>query len=184
MDPATMSLILTGASGIGSMLFGGDDEYKMSPEQRKFYNKLMREYKAGDFGLSREEMENMEKQLRESLMEESETAVGRNVSSLGRRGVLGQGSATSLATGIGSASAEAFGKGKTDISLYDKREGRRRKAELERALMGASQGDYVQGEDFSQGLGDMAGNWMQYALMKRKRKNNPAPFYGEGNVWG
>ena len=174
-----MSLILTGASGIGSMLFGGDDEYKMSPEQRKFYEMLMGEYRGGKFGYSAIEKEGMRSQMKESLTGESQKAIGSNMASLARRGLMSPGQAAGMTTEIGSAYGKAYGQGVENIELASTREGRRRKAELERALMGASQGDYVQGEDFSQGLGDMAGNWMQYFLMKDKKPKYSGGYYSD-----
>jgi len=175
-------LALSAGASLADALFGQDDQFKMSPEQRALYQKLMGEYSSGSFGYSAAEKMGMQKKLKTGLTEESQARTGASLASLGRRGVLDAGSAAGITTGIQSDYGKAYGEGLTDIELSSAEEGRRRKSELENALMGASQGQFVEGGSMAGDIGNMAGNWMYYELMKEDKKKNPTN-YGRG-PWG
>jgi hypothetical protein len=62
-----VGLGLTLAGGLAGLL-SDEDEYKMSPEQRALYHKLLKEYESGDFGYSQSEKNAMKESIRQSLL--------------------------------------------------------------------------------------------------------------------
>lgn len=129
--PALVYGGIAGGSALLNALFGGDDEFKMSPETRQIYNMLLGKYKTGDFGISPTERSNLLKRFRGGLQEESQRRTGSSLASLGRRGLLSSGQAAGITTDIGSSFGKAFGKGVTDIDIA----GERIKSQEEQAIL-------------------------------------------------
>jgi hypothetical protein len=184
MDPLIGAALISAGGGLAGALFGGKDEYKMSPEQRRIYRMLLKEYEGGDFGYSRTERDAMKEQLRTGLLDESQAATGRTIASAGRRGLkLNPGDLTR----VQAATNTAYGKGLTSLESGFGQARLSDKASLRSALLGSSQGDFVQADDSIFGdIGQAGGNWMQYYLLKdlmKKKGQNQKPIYGEGNIW-
>lgn len=185
--PAWLAPLAIGAgSSALEALLGEGDRWEMSPEQRKLYEALMKEYQTGSFGYSTAEKMNMAKELRGGLDEQTQRAIGSTQGSLSRRGMLSPGQMGGMATDITASAGKAYGEGLTDIELASVSEGRRRKAELESALMGTSQGQFIPADDsIFDDIGGMAGDWMYYELMKDRKKKRGSPYgdynYGDGD---
>lgn len=160
---------------------GGEDKYKMSPEQRRIYEMLLREYESGDYGYSQADLGEMKSSLKSNLLEESQAATGRNIASLGRRGVSGAGQLAGMTASTSADYGRAYGKGITDINVAGAESKLRGKAALRSALLGSSQGDYVPADDSIFGdIGQAGGNWMLYDLLKKQNKKPTLKdiFYG------
>ena len=168
IDPITASLLLSGGSALAGKFLGGDDEYKMSPRQKLIYDRLLKELESGDLGFSAQEKADMAEQLKTGLRTESQAATKSVSSSLQRRGMLSGGQLPGISTRIQASAGKAFGQGLTDIELASAREKRRRKSELESALMGFPE-QFVPGYDPSDDLGEISGNLMELFLNKRKK---------------
>ena len=167
-DPATMSLLLSlGSAGAGA-LFGGEDEFKMSPRKKAIFDRLTAELAKGDLGISIEERQAMEKQLKEGIREESERATASSTASLVRRGGLSAGQQAGLTTSIQAGAGKAFGRGLTDIALFDAREKARRRSEIESTLLGTPE-QFDTGDDIFDDLGGLSENIMSIILNRRKK---------------
>jgi hypothetical protein len=166
-----VGLGLTLAGGVAGLLADDDGKRSMSPEQRRIYEMLLKEYESGDYGYSQADLKAMKERLRGSLLEESQATTGRNIASLQRRGAGGPGQMEGMATRIGSAANIAYGKGMTDIDIAGAESKLRGKSQLRRALLGASQGDFTPPDQSIWGdIGSASGNWMEYFLRKKKPK--------------
>ena len=157
-------LAIAGGSGLLNALFGSDDEFKMSPEQRRLLDMLMGEYQRGEFGPSRGEQSQLQERLRGGLREASQARTGSALSSLGRRGLLSSGQAAGITSNIQSGFGKAFGKGVTDIQLGSADIARQEKGQLRSLLAGLSGGQYVPGGDVP-GLGGLGQNAMLAYLL-------------------
>ena len=79
-------LAIAGGSGLLNALLGEEDRFDMSPEQRRMFNMLLREYEQGEFGPSPTQQAGMLSQFKGELQEESQAKTGQAFSSLARRG--------------------------------------------------------------------------------------------------
>ena len=157
-------LAIAGGSGLLNALFGSEDEFKMSPEQRQLLSMLMGEYQRGEFGPSRGEQSQLQERLRGGLREASESRTGSALASLGRRGLLSSGQAAGITSNIQSGFGKAFGKGVTDIQLGSADIARQEKGQLRNLLASLSGGQYVPGGDVP-GLGGLGQNAMLAYLL-------------------
>jgi len=153
-----------GLSLVDSLLKGDSDQEKM----RK---KLLGEYNKGDFGFSAAEKHGMQFGLKNRLMNYTTSANKSASASAGRRGQAWNPQA--ITETIGKA-GQAYSGGLVDIDLASEEAARKRKAELERVLLGYASTDEG---GLGGGIGDLAGNIMQMQLMKNK-KPETQPFYG------
>jgi hypothetical protein len=158
-------LAIAGGSGLLNALFGEDDRFDMSPEQRRMLNMLLREYQGGEFGPSFAEQSQLQKRLKEGLQEQAQTRTGSSLASMARRGTLSPGQASGLTTDIQSGFGEAYGKGVTDIQLGSAEIARREKGQVRGLLGGLSQGQYIPGRDVP-GLGGAGQNALLYYLLR------------------
>lgn len=166
IDPILASLLISGGSAAVGSIFGDDDEFQMSPERRRIFNVLSGELGRGEFGFSADEKAKMINQLRGELKEGAERQTRRSTESLKRRDLLSPGQAGGAAVEIESAFGKQLGEGVTDINLASAREARRRKGELERTLLGASQAQFQPADDIFGDIGGLSENIMSI-LLKR-----------------
>ncbi len=120
-NPALVYGGIAGGSALLNAFFGGEDEFKMSPETRQVYDMLLGKFKTGDFGISGSERGNLLKRFKTGLKEESQARTGASLESLGRRGFLGPGQAAGVTADIGSGFGKAFGEGVIDVDIASER---------------------------------------------------------------
>ena len=154
-------LIPIGISLGGALLnsiFGSDDEFKMSDEQRTMFNKLLKE--SGQYqGLGSAEKAGILKQLRTQSTKGAERDIGRTTASLQRRGALRGGQLGGLAAKIKGEYGQGYQRSVGDIETASARldrEGRARKEGLAASLSG---GRFVPGQGLP-GLEGIGGNIM------------------------
>jgi hypothetical protein len=94
-------------------------------------------------GYSLAEKSAMRDKLKAFLGEEAQTQTGRNIASLGRRGVFSPGQAAGMATKTSADYGRGVGKGMTDIEIASTDAARRRKEFLMGQIGGASQGQFM-----------------------------------------
>lgn len=165
-DPLTMSLLMAGGSGLLNALFGGDNEFKMSRQQREILNMLMGEYQRGEFGPSGEEQAGILRSIKGDLQKETQAQTARGRTSLARRGLLSPGQAAGMATEAQAGFGEAFGEARSGIAQWAGSEARREKGQLRGLLASLSGGQYVPGGDVP-GLGGLGQNAMLAYLLKQ-----------------
>ena len=155
-DPIITSALISAGGGLLGKFFGDDDEFKMSPEQRKVLNRLMGELEAGNFGFTASEKANMRKTIARQLTEAGEKSNVQRSASLRRRGISSSEIEAASLTDTSNILFDLRNQAETDIEVASAREGRRRKGELERLTLSASQGQFQQGNN--EGLfGDIGG---------------------------
>lgn len=177
MDPVTISLLAGGGLSLVDSLIGGGDDFKMSPEQKRMYEMLLKEYKSGEFGYSPAEKRRMQFGLESRLKNYAADANSSLAASASRRG---QAWNPQSAVEITGKAGQAYSQGLTEIDTASEREGRRRKAELENALLGVSGGTYVPDEDMD--IGGMAGDL--FTLLNKKKKPGVADEDIFSGAWG
>ena len=166
MDPVTLSLLASGGGGLLNALFGSDDEFKMSPEQRRLLQQIMGDLGSGNYGPSATEQMGILKRIKEGLQEESQERTGSSMASLSRRGVLSPGTAAGMTTGIQSAYGREYGKATRDVPIWAADVKRQEKGRLQSLLAQLSQGQFVPGRDVG-GIGDLAGNVGLLSYLKK-----------------
>jgi len=185
-DPLiTSSLISAGGSLLGG-LFGGGDEFKISPERKRFLE-FIREELGKNLGFSTTEKMGLAGKLNRALRERSEKATGSTIASLERRGVGSPGQLAGIASDIQSGAGEAFGRGVTDINLASEEAARKRREFLIGQLGGASDSQFVPAgnaifddiggfaQDFTQFLGNRGRNSGDTFFNQRPFRNSRAP---------
>ena len=158
-------LAIAGGSGLLNALLGEEDRFDMSPEQRRMFNMLLREYEQGEFGPSPTQQAGMLSQFKGELQEESQAKTGQAFSSLARRGQVAPGILGGTATGIQSAYGKAYGRGAERIKLGSADIASEEKGRVGGLLAGLSQGQFIPGGDVP-GLGGLGQNAMLAYLMR------------------
>jgi len=146
-----------GLSLVDALLSGDSDQEKM----RK---RLLKEYDEGEFGYSPEEKRGLRFGLGNRLKNFATSSNKAASASAARRGQAWNPQA--ITETIGKA-GQAYAGGLVDIDVASEEQARKRKLELEKALLGYASTDEG---GLGGGIGDLAGNIMQMELLKKKKK--------------
>jgi hypothetical protein len=189
--PAWLAPLAIGAGeGLLSSIFGSDNKYTMSDEQKRALQYIWGELQKPDsqLGFSPQERADLINQIKTKVGEQTQSSIGSNTASLARRGMATPGGITGMTTDITAQGGKDIASGITNVGLASEQAGRQRKSQLLGMLPGMSQGDYQPADNSFMNAMSGFGQNLAYTMNQPKQDNSiwgSAPGYtspGFGNL--